>query len=98
LTGSREHGRDSVHAMYRDVQRMVSDGSWKLIRYYRSEQRQVGTDRLQLFDLDADPWELADRSADSACREILERLADDLVGWQHEIGDPLAERQVVPVC
>jgi arylsulfatase A-like enzyme len=82
-------GRDSVHAVYRDVQRMVSDGRWKLIVYSRSESRSVGVDREQLFDLQSDPCELTDRSADEECQSRLEDLRENLRAWQHVVGDPL---------
>jgi arylsulfatase A-like enzyme len=82
-------GRDSVHAVYRDVQRMVSDGNWKLIEYSRSESRAVGVDRLQLFDLQSDPCEITDRSADAECRSTLEELRSDLRAWQRAVRDPL---------
>lgn len=84
--------RNSVHAMYKDVQRMASDGHWKLIEYSRAAERGVGSDRAQLFDLASDPLELSDRSGDAACHGELERLREDLRAWQQQIGDPMLER------
>ena len=88
--GERQVLHDTAWAMFRDVQRMVSDGRWKLIRYYRSPRAGVGTDRVQLFDLEADPWETRDLSADPAHRDRLRGLAAHLERWQAELGDPLA--------
>ena len=44
---------------YRNVQRAVRDDRWKLIRYPQ-------VDKTQLFDLQNDPDELKDLSADPA--------------------------------
>lgn len=95
ISGERTHIRDRVFALYKDTQRMVSDGEWKLIRYYRSEARQAGTDRLHLFHLAEDPWEMVDRSTDPDQRDHIEHLAADLATWQRSIGDPLSDRPVL---
>ena len=96
LSGTSAHHRDSVHAMYKDVQRMASDGHWKLIAYSRSTKQAVGTDRVQLFDVQADPLETNDRSGDPACQANLERLRADLRAWQQAIGDPLLLQRAAP--
>ena len=95
LAGRPGAARPYVHAVYRDVQRMVGDGRWKLIRYYRSA-RGCGTDRLQLFDLAEDPWEMADLAAEGAAAGHAARLADELSRWQRQVGDPLAAVPVRP--
>jgi arylsulfatase A-like enzyme len=67
---------------YRNIQRALSDGRWKLIRYPQ-------IDRTQLFDLQADPFEITDLSAkpEHAARvaDLLARLAEE----QKALGDPL---------
>jgi hypothetical protein len=67
---------------YKNVQRALSDGRWKLIRYPQ-------VDRTQLFDLQADPFEITDLSAkpEHAARvtDMLVRLAEE----QKSVGDPL---------
>lgn len=88
--------RDRVYAAYKDVQRMASDGQWKLIRYYRSAERQVGTDTFQLFDLVNDPLETRDLSAEPSSRRQGDRLFAELDAWQRLVGDPLAGRRVPP--
>jgi arylsulfatase A-like enzyme len=75
-------GRPSICAMYKDCQRMVNDGRWKLIRY-----RVGGRDRLQLFDLENDPGEMHDLAADPAQHDTVERLLGLLGEWQASIGD-----------
>lgn len=89
MTGERHAVRDRVCAVYKDVQRMVSDGRWKLIRYHHSPASDAGTDRLQLFDLAADPWETHDLSAEPDQPARIQSLADDLAAWQRQVGDPL---------
>jgi arylsulfatase A-like enzyme len=83
-------------AVYKDLQRTVCDGDWKLIRYYRPEEHNYGTDRVQLFHLSDDPWEVNDLSDDPSAREHLERLADELVTWQVRLDDPWAYRSPLP--
>lgn len=67
---------------YRQVQRAVSDGRWKLIRYPQ-------VDRTQLFDLQADPAETTNLAAkpEQATRvaDMLARLAAE----QKAVADPL---------
>lgn len=97
LVGGEVRGvHDSTWAMYRDVQRMVTDGRWKLIRYYRSHRRAAGTQRIQLFDLSTDPWEMHDLAKDAACRSRLSELVQRLQHWQENLGDPLASERVLP--
>jgi N-sulfoglucosamine sulfohydrolase len=43
----------------------------------------------QLFDLEADPWELVNLADDPAYREIREELAIGLAAWQRAVNDPL---------
>jgi len=96
LQGSQGRVREHVCCAYKDVQRMVADERWKLIRYYCSPARQTGEDRIQLFDLEADPWELTDRSAEPEQAERVRQLAQSLAGWQRWAGDPLAGMPVLP--
>lgn len=88
-------GQRHAHAAYLDVQRMVRDDRYKMIRYFASA-RGVGTDTVQLFDLASDPWERTDLSKDPAYSEQLRSLADALAGWMDAVGDPLAGRQLLP--
>ncbi len=71
IRGERPAVRDTVFLAYRDVQRAVRHGDWKLIRY-----PQVGV--TQLFNLKSDPHErhnLADDAAHAKkVTEMLERL------------------------
>lgn len=96
LMGEQEQVRPTVCSAYRDVQRMVRDERWKLIRYYRSPATNTGTERLQLFDLQEDPWETTDVSAEPAYSDHLERLAGALVSWMKEHDDILQHKTVLP--
>ncbi|MGC4191618.1 MAG: sulfatase-like hydrolase/transferase [Thermomicrobiales bacterium] len=79
--------RSSVFAAYRDVQRTVSDGRWKLIRYWISGKTGQGTEAWQLFDLEADPWECNDLSGTASVRGEAERLHTILQEWQAAVDD-----------
>ncbi len=59
LRGQAAKVRDVLYTGYRDGQRAVRDGRWKLIRYPL-------VDRTQLFDLAADPRELNNLAAQPA--------------------------------
>jgi arylsulfatase A-like enzyme len=96
MQGEAESAHKTVFSVYKDLQRMVSDGEWKLIRYYRPEEHNYGTDRIQLFHLAEDPWETNDLSADPHCARELERLAAELKAWQQRMNDPWAYRPTIP--
>jgi arylsulfatase A-like enzyme len=83
IRGERTAHRDAIHGYFSDTQRMVrtADG-WKLIRYPRA-------DRWQLFDLNTDPHELRDLSADPAHQTRFADLRARLAAWRLEQGDPL---------
>lgn len=89
LTDPSHEIRETVFAVYNDVQRMVRDERWKLIRYYRSDSPRGGTDRIQLFDLKNDPWEVDDLSNDPSQKKRIEELLLELKKWQEKVEDPL---------
>ncbi len=95
MNGSAERVRETVFAAYRDIQRTVSDGRWKLIRYYVSEETGAGTNRIQLFDLANDPGETTELSALSEHAERIQSLAADMQQWQIETDDFLKDTPVL---
>lgn len=95
MEGSAERVRETVFAAYRDIQRTVSDGRWKLIRYYVSEETGAGTNRIQLFDLANDPGETTELSALSEHAERIQSLAADMQQWQIETDDFLKDTPVL---
>ena len=82
LRGETDSVRDCVFGHFRDVQRMVRTERWKLIDYPKAG-------KVQLFDLEADPHEIHDRSGDPACADVLAKLRGKLEAWQREVDDPL---------
>jgi hypothetical protein len=83
LDGKAVKVRDHLFGAYRDVQRMIDDGRWKLIRYPKA-------DRTQLFDLAADPDEVNDLSADPKQAAKVKELLALLAAEQKRLGDPAA--------
>lgn len=76
---------------YKSIQKALSDGRWKLIRYPH-------VDRTQLFDLQADPYETKDLSA---LPEHAERIQAMLVKLDAEMkadgdNDPLTAAKILP--
>lgn len=87
ITGEETVIRDTVFAAYKYVQRMISDGRWKLIRYYRVGE--IGSDLIQLFDLKNDPWETCNLAEIPTYQEHLQRLQRELEIWQQRVQDPI---------
>lgn len=82
VRGKADRARETVFFAYRDVQRGVRDGDWKLLRYPR-------INRSQLFDLKTDPDELHDLAASPEAAERLAGLTDLLKREQAAYGDTL---------
>lgn len=85
LRGEKGSARGFVVGYFRDAQRMIRTDRWKLIRY-------PAIGREQLFDIQADPQEVRDLSADPAQAGLIARLRGDLDAWMSENGDPLERR------
>jgi arylsulfatase A-like enzyme len=82
LRGSGGPDNDAVFSYYRDYQRMVRTKTNKLIVY-------PGIQRVQVFDIEKDPWEMHDLSADPAAAEVRGHLMARLKEFQRELGDKL---------
>jgi arylsulfatase A-like enzyme len=76
-------GRESIFTAYRHLQRTAREERWKLIAYEVEGER-----RRQLFDLQNDPWEMTDLSADPGHADEMMRLRASLKHWQEQVGDP----------
>jgi arylsulfatase A-like enzyme len=72
--------RPTVFTAYRDVQRAIRDGRFKLIRYPR-------IDRIQLFDLRADPLEREDLAGRPEHTGTVARMRAALKEEQARLGD-----------
>lgn len=84
ISGKQAAVRDRVFLAYRDVQRSIRVGDWKLIHYPK-------IDRIQLFDLKSDPHEVRDLSP---LPEHAPRIADlrtQLAAEAKKNHDPRAE-------
>ena len=87
-------GRDDIFATYHGnqfglfSQRMVRDRRWKYVWNAAAED--------ELYDLEADPWELANRARDPACAGELARLRGRLVAWMRATGDRLLNTWTEP--
>ncbi len=82
MRGRETEVRDSVYTAFGDVIRAVRDPRWKLIRYPH-------INRTQLFDLESDPQEMNDLSADAGQAGRIESLMALLSQWQQQLDDPL---------
>ncbi|MDQ1255937.1 MAG: hypothetical protein QG656_531 [Candidatus Hydrogenedentes bacterium] len=91
LRDPKAAGRESVHLAYRDFQRGVRQGDYKLIEYAVNGQRTT-----QLFNIEADPWELTNLANDPAHAETVTRLRTELRRWRNEFGDPSPFWDTVP--
>lgn len=89
--GNAVPGRTEVGAVYRDLQRMICDGKWKLIRYYRADGDCAGTECLQLFDLENDPLELCNLAYLSEYAGCVAALIAKLEAWMLCHGDPMSQ-------
>jgi len=85
--------RTETGALYKDGQRAITDGRWKLIVC-----RVACAERVQLFDLESDPHERHDLAAAPVGAAPLARLTAQLARWRRELGDtwlqPLASEAV----
>jgi arylsulfatase A-like enzyme len=80
IGGKRPHVRETLFSSYRQCQRAVRDGRWKLIRYPL-------INKTQLFDLLNDPHETEDLSGDPIQTERIQRMMDLIHHWQQKLGD-----------
>jgi len=83
LTGRKERLYDSIYGAYRDLQRMVRTERYKLIRYPQVH-------KVQLFDLQEDPWETKDVAEDARYADTVRSLDEQLHRWMKETGDKLS--------
>jgi arylsulfatase A-like enzyme len=80
LSGRTEKHRDVVFAAYQNVQRMVRDDRWKLIRYPQ-------VDRTQLFDIMADPHEIKNLADDIEQADRVKSMLAVMKTEQQHYGD-----------
>lgn len=90
-------GREFIYSFYKDIMTSYKrpDG-WKLIRYHKTRDiyggsSSEGCDRVQLFNVNEDPWEINDLSEDASHADLVNDLQEAMKAAQVEFGDPLAE-------
>ena len=83
MAGKTDRTRNSVFLAYKDSQRAVRKGDYKLIRFPQ-------IDKTQLFDLGSDPDEVKDLSGDSGQSQRITELTALMEHWQKEVGDDQA--------
>jgi arylsulfatase A-like enzyme len=91
LKDPAQPGRPFLMFGYKTIQKALSDGRWKLIRYPH-------VDRTQLFDLQSDPFETKDLSADPAQAERIKAMLAKLAAEMNADGDndPLTAAKILP--
>ncbi len=93
IQGGQESVRERAMLAYRNSQRSVRDGRWKLIRFPK-------INRTQLFDLEQDPRETRDLAGDPANAATVKRLMNNLAAQQTRYGDtaPLTAAKPIPAA
>jgi arylsulfatase A-like enzyme len=91
LKDPAQPGRPFLMFGYKTIQKALSDGRWKLIRYPH-------VDRTQLFDLQSDPFETKDLSAHPAHAERIKAMLAKLAAEMKADGDndPLTAAKILP--
>ena len=80
IQGKQPKVRDTLFTAYRDCQRSIRDGRWKLARYPL-------IDKTQLFDLKNDPHEMNDLSTNPEHAGKIKELTALLETTRKELGD-----------
>jgi arylsulfatase A-like enzyme len=80
IEGHQPKVRDCLFTAYRNCQRSIRDGRWKLIRYPL-------IDKTQLFDLQADPHEMTDLAGKPESADKINELTALLEKTRREYGD-----------
>jgi len=81
ISGATTSVRETLFTGYRNGQRAITDGRWKLIRYPL-------IDKTQLFDLESDPREQNDLAQVREHADRIESLLSKLAQTQAEYADP----------
>lgn len=82
LRGEKRTLHEAVFSYHRHSQRTVRTQTHKLIVYPQAQ-------RIQLFDIQKDPWEMHDLSGETAMVSLKSDLMQQLVRLQRELDDPL---------
>lgn len=86
IEGRRKENYGAIYGAYMDLQRMVTEGNFKLIWYPK-------IDKYLLFNLKRDPLEVHDLSGNERYAKRLEDMKAKLHALQKEMNDPLLEKE-----
>jgi arylsulfatase A-like enzyme len=89
LSDSSKPARSQLMFAYRNVQRAFTDGRWKLIRYPQ-------VDRTQLYDLQADPFEINNLAEKPEHATKVTELTTALEKEMQQTGDTAALKVATP--
>ena len=82
LRGEPQPLHDAVFSYHRHTQRTVRTKTHKLIVYPEVQ-------RIQLFDIEKDPWEMHDLAEEAEMASLKEQMMQRLQRFQKELDDPL---------
>jgi len=93
--------RETIAGAYTFTHRSVQDRRWKLIVNtvnpdYPNLRGTRGSDVVQLFDLEEDPWEQVNLAWDEDLAAVRDRLETALLTWQQDAGDPALAQAFLP--
>jgi arylsulfatase A-like enzyme len=91
LHGDKQPVNDAVFSYYKDFQRMVRTKRHKLIVYPQIQ-------RVQLFDMEKDPWEMHDLVHEPSMQRTKAELLQRLQSFQRKLGDTLDLDHPTPVA
>ena len=81
IHGKSDGVRDVIFLAYKDIQRAVRKGPWKLLRYPK-------VDKTQLFNLADDPYETKDLAGDPAQADRVKEMLALMAAQQKVWDDP----------
>ncbi|QQL44173.1 sulfatase-like hydrolase/transferase [Sulfuriroseicoccus oceanibius] len=93
IRGEKADAREFIYGANANLQRMVRDARYKLVRYYRDEARGIGSDRYVFFDLKEDPNELRNLVDEGEHQERIAAFKRYLRDWQVRVADPYRGRE-----
>ncbi|WP_170845733.1 sulfatase-like hydrolase/transferase [Parapedobacter composti] len=82
LAGKQDVVHDATFHIYKNTQRAVRKGDWKLIRYMVN-----GVSTTQLFNLREDPWEIDNLAEDRRYQDTVAALNNRLAALMSAYGD-----------
>ncbi len=89
IRGTRDGNYRAIYGAYLAVQRMVTEGDYKLVLYPKIK-------KVLLYNMKQDPLELKDLAADPQYKPLIKKLFARLLKLQEETGDSLDLKKTYP--